>query len=232
MLSSQVMVTARLAVLCFLISLIAAAQAIAHADFLRPATATITSSGSLAPRVLEFHAGTAAPSWLNLDATAHVISFANGRCTFTLDPGGRSGCSDPFWHYAGAYRYEVSGISSRSGVVRVDPADRSISIAASRGTVEPADKVVLAGHLRAEVGPLLDLPPVARAVSVFARTKGHRFTRVGRATTTTANANGIPWRFTVHPKRTTAYQARAWGEPRGDTVWRRASSRTVVVRVR
>jgi hypothetical protein len=197
----------------------------ARPDFLPPATATITSSGSLEPRVLEFEVRTRAPSWLNLDATAHTITFADGRCTFTLEPGARDGCSVPFWAYAGTWRYRVGGLASPDGVLRVDPADRRVSIAAARRE----RRVVLSGYVHADaVGDFGSyLPPVARAVSVHARTTGG-FARVGRATTTATGA----WRLTVNPRRTTAYQARAWGEPRGGTVWRRATSRTVVVRVR
>jgi hypothetical protein len=207
---------------------LAAAPASARTDFLAPATATITPYGSLEPRVLELDATRArVPSWLNLDAVVHTIAFANGRCTFTLEPGARDGCTDPFWNYAGTYRYEISGVSSPTGVLRVDPAGRSVSIGASRREVRRAQQVVLAGHVQAEaVGDFgYYLPPVARAVRIFARTKGHGFTRVG-------DVSGPDWQLTVRPSRTTAYEARAWGEPRGGTIWRRASSRTIVVRVR
>jgi hypothetical protein len=204
---------------------VVAAPAAAGTSFLAPAQATIRRSGSLEPRVLEFVGLTKAPSWLNLDGTEHTITFANGRCTFTLEPGARDGCTAPFWTHAGTWRYRIGGISSPEGVLRVDPAGRRVSIAA-RGT---GRKVVLSGYVRADaVGDDgYYIPPVARAVSIFARTRGRPFTRVGRAATT---ANGS-WLFAVHPKRTTAYQARAWGEPPGGTVWRRASSRVIVVRV-
>jgi hypothetical protein len=93
---------------------------------------------------------------------------------------------------------------------------------------------VLSGYLQADA--LGDfgyyLPPVARALSIYARAEGGSFRRVGRATTAAVAPTGIPWRFAARPGRSTVYQARAWGEPRGSTVWRRASSRTVVVRVR
>jgi hypothetical protein len=208
-----------------LTAFVVAAPAAARTSFLAPAQATITSSGSLEPRVLEFEVLTRAPSWLNLDGAAHTITFANGRCTFTLEPGARDGCTAPFWEHAGTWRYRVGGISSPEGMLRVDPAGRRVSIAARRR----GRKVVLFGHVRADaVGDFGSyLPAVARAVSIFARTNGRPFTRVGRAKTTAKGA----WRFTVRPKRTTAYQARAWGEPRGGTVWRRASSRVIVVRV-
>jgi hypothetical protein len=198
----------------------AATYAAARQEFLAPAQVEITST-ALEPEVLAFHARTAGPSWLNRDGVAHTVSFENGRCSFTIEPGARAACSDAFWMFVGTYRYRVSGIAP-VGVVRVDPARRTISITASKN--------VLRGFVRAETGPL-GSPSPDRVVTIFARRKSGAFVRVGRARTAETK-QGMAWRFVVHPRRTTTYQARAWGQPPGGTVWQRASSRLVTVRVR
>ena len=148
------------------------------------------------------------------------MTFENGRCSFTLEPAVRDGCSDPFWEFVGTYRYHVSGIEA-AGVVRVDPLRRTITIAASKDGLH--------GLLRAESGPL-DSPAVPRVVTIFARRRSGAFAKIGRATTT-GTRKGIAWRFRVHPKRTTTYQARAWSQPPGGTLWTRATSRLVTIRV-
>jgi hypothetical protein len=201
---------------------LAAAGAAARPDFLAPAEVEITASGSLEPTVLHLRATKAVPTWVNNDSVAHTVTFENGRCTVTVQPGARDGCSDPFWEFVGTYRYHVSGIEA-AGVMRVDPLRRTITIA-------PA-KDGLHGRLRAESGRRLGSPGVPRVVTIFARKRSGAFAKVGRATTA-VTTKGIAWRFRVHPKRTTTYQARAWSQPPGGTVWTRATSRLVTIRVR
>src|SRR3954452_7543976 len=77
----------------------------------------LTANGP-SPAVQTLTAG-AYPIWINQDTATHTVTFANGRCSLQVRPGGGFvGCPTGF--YVGDYPYTVDGTIQASIVVAAD----------------------------------------------------------------------------------------------------------------
>lgn len=209
------------------------------------ATVEITAT-QLSPPVLRFPATLNAPSWVNDDNTAHTVTFANGLCTFTLEPGHRDTCRPAdvwcdictgFWRYVGIYPYSVSGVAAGEGEIEVAPAPRILTITTSRTLARPRQAVVLSGTLTYEEVP----PPLSRQpITILRRVAGSRDFK--RFRTIPPMGNALPlvtgaaatfrWHLVIRPTETATYRAIDDVQPPGGTVWQAGTSTTVTIHVR
>ncbi len=205
-------------------------------------TVTITADG-ISPRSLVIKAANVRfrPIWTNLDAVAHAVRFDNGRCVVELAPGERKWCEGSgagFSYYVGTYRYRVSDLVDPAGEVVVVPHKRRVTMFASRTTTRSGQAVVLFGSVSATpLGPFGGTTPTP-TVTLLRRLAGsQRFLPIRQersreclASYPSCELNEAIWSTTIRPRATATYLARIVDPPEG-TVWKRADSRRIVVRV-
>ena len=176
-------------------------------------------------------------TWTNLDGVAHTVTFNDGACFFTIAAGERKWCEGPgsgFLTYAGTYRYLVSDL--------IEPAARPLlcrTNAASRWS--PREQPL------ASVRPWSFMEPLSQSTSasVFPTADDHdasspsgvtgRFLVIRRVRSTSPQGPCCcdpddVWSTTIRPRGTSTYVARI-ADPPEKTVWMRAESQRILVRV-
>jgi hypothetical protein len=117
------------------------------------------------------------PFWINQDTVAHTVSFANGRCTVQVAPGGLADCPTGFASGPGDYAYTVDGTAQASVVVQI--AGRTVTLGARTHQIAGGARLTLAraphllrpvagpwpgvtGNRARAVGPHAPVPPPRR----------------------------------------------------------------------
>jgi hypothetical protein len=189
----------------------------------------ITADGVF-PRSLHLKAMNSLPFWVNEDAVAHAVTFDDGRCAFTIPAGGRAWCERPVSLYAGTYRYRVSRLVDPAAEIVVLTNERRVTMVASRATARAGQVVTLRGTVfAAPVGPLAGMN-MPQTVTLLRRVAGSRRFVLIRRVRSGNRPNEDVWSATIRPRATASYIARIVDRP-AQTVWERAESRRVVVRV-
>jgi hypothetical protein len=192
----------------------------ADGSALRAMFIALTPAGP-SPSALTLPAGMY-PVWLNQDTVSHTVVFANGLCSFQVEPGGYGECSNGPSEFAGHFGYTVDGTFAAS--IDVVPEGRAVTLTANAHTIAPGTKLRLHGELDVAIlSP--PAPPAPQPVIVLARHDRyhpfHRF-RVVRATTYGWHLN---WQLHVRPRTRTIYIAEADSQPAGGQYWDRAWSK-------
>jgi hypothetical protein len=194
-------------------------------------TISIQADGASPPEA-SITATLTVPNWHNTDEVEHNVTFRNGRCSLELQPSGRGTCSDAFWRYVGRYPYTVSGVRTPDATLVVEPAQRALTLYASRTLLARGSTVALTGTLTfaTPIAP----PELGQPVALMHRILGaKRFVPLKTLRTHLRRSGSVyEWRATVRPRATTTYRARDFFQPRGGVVWRDVQSRAVTVRVR
>lgn len=173
------------------------------------------------------------------DSATHTVVFANGRCSFMVEPGhGSHGCNDPFMFYAVSYAYTVDG--KFHGTVVTTPLRRSVTLTARSHTIRGGTRLTLHGRVARSNPDSAPPPPVV----VLARPNGkQRFELVATVRTRGSHQTKYRWTLAVEPKAATTYIAEVTAQrlcyfpasrcahPQGQ-VWANAKSRPFTVRVR
>jgi hypothetical protein len=199
----------------------------------------ITADG-VSPRPLLIKAANSIPVWSNLDAVAHTVMFDDGRCVVELAPGERDGCEgrgSDFFLYAGTYRYRVSELIEPTGEIVVVPNERRVTMVASRTTVRAGQRVTLGGSVFAKPIPPFGVTPTP-TVTLLRRASGsQRFVAIRQVRSRdcprpypNCELNEAIWSVTIRSRATAAYVARIV-DPPAQTVWERAESQRIVIRV-
>ena len=195
-------------------------------------------AGGAVPSPIRARAFNSLPFWMNRDAVAHTVTFLDGGCTFTVEPGGRGWCvGQAFPIYAGSYVYRVGDSDQIYAEIVIVRNERTVSMAASKKTVRAGRPVTLSGTVLAEAtaDPGHGFPQV---VTLLRREEGsRRFIPVRRIR---SDIEGAPapgpsgrllprsaWRITVRPRSTATFVARA----ADDRVWDPAESRRATIHV-
>ena len=203
---------------------------------------TITADG-VSPKSLVIRAASFRffPVWTNLDAVAHTVTFDNGRCVITIAAGGRDWCEGraaDFSTYAGTYRYRVSDLVDPTGDIVVVPHERRVTMVASRAAARSGETVVLRGSVFATpVGPFGGVTPTPMVTLLRRLAGSQHFVAIREVRSKdcpqpfpNCDLNEAIWSTTIRPRATTTYVARIV-DPSDQSVWERADSRRVVVRV-
>ena len=179
--------------------------------------------------------------FVSRDSATHKVVFANGLCSFTVDPGhGSHGCNDPFMFYAGSYAYAVDG--KFHGTVVTTPLPRSVTLTARSHTIRGGTRLTLRGQVHRSNPDSAPPPPVI----VLARHNSSQpFEPVATVRTRFQRNDHAKygWKLNVQPEVTTTYIAKVTGQrwcyfpasrcarPHGQ-VWTSATSRPFTVRIR
>ncbi|HEY3186892.1 MAG TPA: hypothetical protein VGJ70_05435 [Solirubrobacteraceae bacterium] len=175
------------------------------------------------------------PVFQNKDTRAHEVVFANGRCTFTLQPGERGFCPDDgLVSTVGTYRYSVAETADPAGAIDVPPAMRRVSISAELSAIRPGAYVRLRGTETFAFGAPVIGDRSGQPVTVLRRLRGdRRFRTFARVSSTIVGLeHGVVtarWSLRVRPRATTTFRARVFLY---HNVWQKAESGTVTIRVR
>jgi hypothetical protein len=183
----------------------------------------------------------------NTDSVAHTVAFANGICSFTLNPGEEggpgvwittNGASHPacpenenFTFFVGSYPYTVDG--KFTGTVVTTPLHRSVSLTARTHTIRHGIRLTLHGVVKwFNYNPML--PREQFRVIVLARRGGsHAFEPIttGRLWSSQPFQTGslieYGWKLKVRPGVKTTYIAEVKAQP---WIWGLAKSRPFTVR--
>jgi hypothetical protein len=168
------------------------------------------------------------PYWINQDTVAHTVSFANGRCTVQVAPGGLADCPTGFASGPGD-AYTVDGTAQASVVVQI--AGRTVTLGARTHQIAGGARLTLHGHLTSFVP--LPAPGPASPVTVLARSdRMHPFRRLAVVKPKIDYPKGsfvvLRWHLRVRPRARTIYIAEANTNPQ---TWQRAWSKPFRVRV-
>jgi len=172
------------------------------------------------------------------DSATHKVVFANGLCSFTVDPGhGSHGCNDLFMFYAGSYAYTVDG--KFHGTVVTTPLPRSVTLTARSHTIRGGTRLTLRGQVHRSNPDSAPPPPVI----VLARHNSSQpFEPVATVRTRGSHQLTYVWRLDVQPEAATTYIAEVTAQrlcyvasrcaqPQGQ-VWANAKSNPFTVRIR
>ncbi|HJQ49260.1 MAG TPA: hypothetical protein VJ838_01965 [Gaiellaceae bacterium] len=198
---------------------------------------TLTATGP-SPDTLTMHAE-GNLRFVTQDSVTHTVVFANGLCSFTLDPGsGSHGCNDPFMFYAGSYAYTVDG--KFQGTVVTTPLRRSVTLTARSHTIRGRTRLTLRGRVHRSDPGTSPPPPVV----VLARHNSSQpFALVATVRTRGSRRITYRWKLDVQPQAATTYIAEVTAQrlcyfprsrcadPQGQ-VWADARSRPFTVRIR
>lgn len=199
-------------------------------------TVTIAAEG-VSPKSLVIKAANIrfSPVWTNLDTVAHTVTFDDGRCFVTIPAGGRDGCGPSALLFAGTFRYVVSNLVDPTGEIVVVPHERRVTMVASRASARSGQAVVLHGTVFVtNIGPFGGFTP--QTITVLRRVAGsRRFVVIRRVRSRFCPSPpcvslGDAWSTTIRPRATATYVARIV-DPPDKTVWKRAESRRIVIRV-
>jgi hypothetical protein len=191
------------------------------------------AADGVSPRSLRLKALHNIPYWVNDDAVAHTVTFDDGRCLVTIPAGGRSGCEGAgsgFWRYAGTYGYRVSDLVEPEAEIVVLANERRVTMAASRATTRAGQAVTLQGTVFAEAIAPFAGANMPQTITVLRRVAGSRRFVVIRRVRSGNRPGGDIWSTTIRPRATASYIARIVDRPE-QTIWERAESRRIVVRV-
>ncbi|HZC75017.1 MAG TPA: hypothetical protein VE220_03495 [Gaiellaceae bacterium] len=210
----------RLSVLVALVGVLVVLAFPASGSGLNAIAIALTANGP-SPATLAMAAGLY-PIWINQDAVAHSVVFANGLCSFQVAPGEIGQCTNWAPDRPGEYPYTVDGTVQASIVVVAEP--RTVTLTASSHTVERGAQLRLHGQLTA---PFLSPPPTGPTsdrVIVLARPdRHHPFRRIRVVIARGHGTSKLSWQLRVRPRSRTIYIAEANSE---HPYWARAWSRS------
>jgi hypothetical protein len=181
------------------------------------------------PRSLSYKAMHVLPAWVNDDAVAHTVTTDDGACTVTIPAGGMAWCDRALYLFAGTYGYRVSDLVDPAAEIVVLSNERRVTMVASQATARTGELVALGGTVFAAPVALFGMN-MPQTIAILRRVAGSRRFVVIRRVLSGDRPNEDGWGTTIRPRMTVTYVARVV-DPPDTTIWERAESRRVVVRV-
>ena len=176
------------------------------------------------------------PVWVNQDAVAHTVAFADGGCSIEVAPGAYGQCTHGFSSVVGNYAYTVDGTIQASIVVRAE--GRIVTLKATSHRIGRGSKLLLHGKLAVATTNPLDaagssaagdpacaprpLPPVSPNCGRHCET---------RSPLDEPAECPLGLAATRSTRNKQDYIAEANSQPQGGQVWQRAWSKPFRVRI-